>query len=50
MPNKDWFDAYMEYKLSTGEENEEKPASDSGCFSWVIGVIIFLAAFLNLFK
>ena len=49
MSRKDWFDEYMDYKLSGCEEKKE-PSEESGCVPWCLGVIIFLWVFLSLFN
>ena len=48
MSDKDWFDDYMDYKLS-GCENDEKPPETSGCLPWVIGVLTVLWILSKLF-
>ena len=49
MSSKDWFDDYMDYKLSCGEEDDEKPTESTGCLSWVLGVLIVLWILSRLF-
>ena len=48
MSGKDWFDDYMDYKLS-GCENDEKPSETSGCLPWVLGVLSALWILSKLF-
>lgn len=48
MSGKDWFDDYMDYKLS-GCESKEKPSGNSGCATWILGALIVLKLFLGLF-
>ena len=40
MSGKDWLDDYMEYKLSSGESDEESGGSaNSGCLPCILGVL-----------
>ena len=48
MSGKDWFDEYMDYKLS-GCEDDAKPSDSSGCLPWFLGLLIVLGIFLRLF-
>ena len=48
MSRKDWFDEYMDYKLS-GCEDDAKPSESSGCLSWFLGLLIAIGIFLCLF-
>ena len=48
MSDRDWFDDFMDYKLSTSSE-DDTPASSSGCFPWVMGAIIVLWIVSKLF-
>ena len=49
MSDKDWFDDYMDYKLS-GCEYDEKQADHSGCLPWVLGVLTVLWILSRLFS
>ena len=48
MSDKDWFDDYMDYKLS-GSEGDEKSSESPGCFPWILGVIVLLGIISKLF-
>ena len=48
MSNKDWFDDYMDYKLS-GCEADEKPEETNGCLSWVLGILAVIWTLSMLF-
>ena len=49
MCDQDWFDDYMDYKLS-GYEDDEKPSETSGCLPWVLGVLTVLWILSSLFS
>ena len=49
MSSKDLFDDYMEYKLSSGEDDDNKPMDNSGCLPWIIGVLVVLWIISKLF-
>ena len=49
MSSKDLFDDHMEYKLSGGEDDDNKPTSNSGCLPWIIGVLVVLWIISKLF-
>ena len=45
MADKDWFDDFMEYKLSGSSDTDKKEKdsnSQSGCLPWVLGLIVLL--------
>ena len=48
MADKDWFDDYMDYKLS-GCENDEKSTESSGYLPWVLGIFSALWILSKLF-
>lgn len=48
MANTDWFDEYMDYKLSGAEDNEKSSAS-GGCFPWIFDAIVVLLIISKLF-
>jgi len=48
MPDKDWFDDYMDYKLS-GCENDERQSETSGYLPWGLGVLTALWILSKLF-
>ena len=48
MSGKNWFNDYMDYKLS-GCEKDEKPSETSGCLLWVLGVLSVLWILSKLF-
>lgn len=41
MSDKDWFDDYMDYKLS-GCEADETPSDNGGCLPCILGVLAVL--------
>ena len=49
MSDQDWFDDYMDYKLS-GYEDDEKPFETSGCLPWALGVLTVLWILSSLFS
>lgn len=52
MSDKDWFDDFMEYKLSTSSDDDDSTtpsSSNSGCLPWVIGVFVVLWIISKLF-
>ena len=48
MSDRDWFDDYMDYKLS-GCEDDEQQSVPSGCLPWVLGVLTLLWILSKLF-
>ena len=48
MSRKDWFDEYMDYKLSGCEEKKE-PSDSSDCLPWFLGLLVVVGIFLHLF-
>ena len=48
MSVRDWYDDYMDYKLS-GAEGDEKPSGSPGCFPWILGVIVVFGIISKLF-
>ena len=47
MSGKDWFDDFMDYKLSTASEAKE--SASSGCLPFVIKAILILLLMLKMF-
>ena len=41
MSDNDWFDDYMDYKLS-GCEADEKPSDNGGCLPCILGILTVL--------
>ena len=41
MDDRDWFDDFMDYKLSTSSESDV-PTSNSGCFPLILGTVAVL--------
>lgn len=48
MADRDWFDDFMDYKLSSST-GDDIPTSNIGCFPWVMGGIIILWIVSKLF-
>ena len=48
MSGNDWFDDYMDYKLS-GCEADGKPSDNSGCLPYTLGVLVVLWLLSKLF-
>ena len=49
MSNKDWFNDFMDYKLS-GTNSTETPSGSSGCFPWILAAIVILGLISKLFS
>ena len=42
MSDRDWFDDYMDYKLSGCEDCNQNPAANDGCLSCILCVLAVL--------
>ena len=41
MDDRDWFDDFMDYKLSTSSDSDA-PTGNSGCFPFILGTVAVL--------
>ena len=48
MSNKDWFDDFMDYKLST-EPTKENPSDNSGCLTSIFWLLVVLLVISKIF-
>ena len=48
MSKKDWFDDFMDYKLST-ESTNEKPSDNNGCLTSVFLILVVLFVVSRIF-
>ena len=51
MPDKDWFDDFMEYKMVTESEDEGNTGNGNnpGCYTYLLGAVIVLYLISKLF-